>query len=296
MNIKLGKVVSNTDFLNLGRLMVQCDLESAITVKYTSPYLANKSGGFIAIPEVGSQILICKPDNAEDWFYIGSTPEPGFGEILGTGFDKTKEGPLFDKRIYRARTSPQRQVFSSPKGNKLVLSDEYRADYANIKVALESSQGKKIELNDSPEIDSVIIRDETGQARIKISSTSNGPTAAKSIEIECLGPLNLISRQSEIRLHVVDGKEINIINESTGAQRGGSSDSTPGNINVISKNGDINMTVKSKNGIIRLDAEGEEGHIVLDSKGTVQISGDKGVSILSNDGDVTIEGNNIFLN
>lgn len=306
MNIRVGEVKSNKDIFGLGGLLVHTDVDVPVWVKYTSPYLAGRNGGFIAIPEIGSQVLICKPDNSEDWFYFGSVPNPQIGEALGAGYDtvapRNKEEALFDPQIYKARGVPQRVVWSSPRGNKLILSDEYATDYLNQYAKLESANGKVLILQDSPNagggdgdyVDAIIIRNEHGD-RIKISTSQNGSSAGRSIEIEANGPINVVSRGSGVKLHVIDGKEINIINESTGSKRIGPNDPTPGNINIESKNADINIAVSSKNGVINLEAKGEDGHIVLDSKGKVQIKGAKGVDILSDAG-ITLDGERIDLN
>jgi len=291
MNIRVGTVKGNGDILQSGGISVESDSGDVIWVKYTTPYLAGRSGGFIAIPEVGSQVLICRPDNSDDWFYLGSITSPQVGEALGGGYEtsppRNKEETLFDPQIYKARGVPQRVVISSAKGNKLTMSDEYAQDYSNIYTKLESGNGKVLILADSPNangsadgVDAIILRNEKGD-RVKISMSQNGSSAGRSIEIEAQGPINIISRESELKLHVVDGKEINILNESTGSKRIGANDPTPGNINITSKNADINVTTNSKNGVVRLEAKGTDGHIVLESQGTVQIHGEKGVAITS---------------
>ena len=306
MNIRIGEVKNNKDIFALGGLLVHTELGDPVWVKYTTPYLAGRHGGFIAIPEIGSQVLICKPDNSEDWFYFGSVANPQIGEALGAGYEtilpRNKEEGLPDPQIYKARGVPQRTVYSSAKGNKVVLSDEYAQDYSNLYAKIESSSGKVLILADSPNagtgagdyVDAIILRNEVGD-RIKISMSQNGTSAARSIEIEANGPINIISKESELKLHVVDGKEINILNESTGSRRIGLNDPTPGNINITSKNSDINITTNSKNGVIRLEAKGSDGHIVLDSKGTVQIHGAKGVDIVSEQ-DIVVQGERVHLN
>ena len=298
MNIRVGEVKDNKDIFGLGGLLVHTEVGNPVWVKYTTPYLAGRMGGFIAIPEIGSQVLICKPDNSEDWFYFGSVTNPQIGEALGAGYEtlppRNKDEALFDPQIYKARGVPQRVVISSAKGNKLTLSDEYAQDYGNVYTKLESHSGKTLILADSPDIDSIILRNEEGD-RIKISMKANGASARRSIEIEALGPISVISKESDINLHVVDGKEINILNESTGSKRLGANDPTPGNINITSVNADVNVTTKSKNGVIRLEAQGEDGHIVLDSAGTVQIHGAKGVQI-SSEGETSVQGQPVQLN
>jgi hypothetical protein len=201
--------------------------------------------------------------------------------------------PLCDKRVYSAKKIPQRLVFKSPRGNSLVLSDEHNAGYFNITAELKSGSGKGLKLIDSPFVDSVILENEHGD-RVMITSKPDA-MGHNSINVEAKGSVNIISREGAINLQVVDGKEINITNTSTGSKRTGPNDPTPGNINITSQNNDVNVTVKSDTGAIYLQAKGDNGHIVLDSKGSVEVKGDKGVNIESA-GDVKIKGSKIFLN
>lgn len=295
MDIRLAQVRNNADILQIGQFLANCGGNEVVTVKYVTPYLADNYGGFIAIPEVGSDILICKPTDSNEWYYMGSILQPNVGEVFNASRLKNPKGLLPDERLYKGRGRPNRQTFSSPKGNKLVLSDENSPDYGNIKAEIQSSLGKVISLNDSPGIDSIIIRDEEGNAMIKISSKANGSSAAKSIELECVGPVKIFSRESDIELTVVDGKEINILNKSSASKRAGPSDPTPGNINITSEKADINILAKDDTGMVRIQTDGNNSHIVLDSKGTVQIRGEKGISLVSN-GDIIQEGNTIQLN
>lgn len=298
MKVKVGEIRDNSDITETGCLTVQeTDFDAPVIVRYTSPYSAGQSGGFIAIPEVGTKVLIIQPDNDNNWFYLTSIHGPTQGHALSNLalVDKDIKSPLSDDKLYRARGVPMRLSLKTPLGHNLTLSDEYNKDFFNSKVMLESATGKKVELNDSPEIDSVILRNELGD-RIKISSKANGASAPRSIEIECKGPISIITRESELNLHVVDGKELNIINESTGSKRAGPNDPTPGNINIKTTHGDINIDAMDDTGLILVNTEGDNSVINIKSKGTIAIDGEKGVSINSGSGNVVVTGQQIELN
>ena len=106
-----------------------------------------------------------------------------------------------------------------------------------------------------------------------------------------------------MNFRIIDGREINIENQSTGSKRLSENDPLPGNINITSDNADVNVTTKGEGGDIHLTTEGPSGNLVLHSEdGVVQIHGAKGVEIAGagKDGsvvsDVVVQGANIHLN
>ncbi len=296
MKIQLAEVHDNKDFLEEGVFFAKNEQSTnAFKVYYVSPYYAGLNGGFIALPEIGSRILVCQPDNDPNWYFLGSTLNFGLAGGMSDPASLSKEKGVYpDKKITKATGNPQRYVFISPKGNALILSDEHNPNYFNISAELRSGAGKALKLIDSPLIDCIILGNEHGD-RIKISTGGNDSTAPRSIEIETKGPVDIISKNSSINMKVIDGREINIINSSTGSKRSGASDSTPGNINIVSENNDINVKVQGDSSAIFLEAEGDNGHIILKSKGKVTIDGDKGVDITSA-GNIVQKGSQIYLN
>lgn len=298
MEIILADVKDNVDIFKTGRFIVQFEnYPLPVEVKYVSPYVTPNNKGFFAIPEIGTQVLICKPNNKNDWFYLGSLLEPNIADSIAEG--KVTEDGLKDPFVdaYKSReVVPQKYMFSSPKGNKLVLSDAYSPIEENKKVMLESSQGMKVELNDS--IGAVLIRNSTGRALIEVTDDNVGTNAGgtDSISAECTGNVFLTSRGAELNITVVEGTTLNIINSSTGVQRLGPNDPTPGNINIISDHGDINIEAKGENQSIRLASSGNGGDIILDSKDTISLNAVNGVFISSSDGNINITGDKIYLN
>lgn len=304
MEIRKVQVIDNTDFTEMGTVKVK-DTFTGLTRKhepycviYTSPYYAHNEGGIIAIPEVGVMILICKPDNDDNWFYMSSVvaPNPGMAKVSDKGALIKGRKIIHSDEIYRARSRPEALAFSSSEGNELNLKDSHNPGYFNSQVQLKSSAGKQIAAIDSPQIDAVIIRNEHDDY-LKISSNANGSMGPRSIELECQGNMRLNCREANLDISVEDGRELNIHNNSTGSHRISSNDSSPGNINIKTDWGDVNITVqKAENGSIFLTVKGDSSHIVLQSEGSIEIAGKKGVNIQSEEGDVVIQGKTIQLN
>ena len=68
MEIKLGTVRSNIDLFRSGRMIVAWeDHPMGVEIKYTSPYVNFYNIVFMSVPEVGTNVLICKPLNSNDW-------------------------------------------------------------------------------------------------------------------------------------------------------------------------------------------------------------------------------------
>lgn len=299
MRLLKAQIVDNTDFSETGRMLVLCkDIgQDFFYINYVSPYSAMHNGGFFAIPEIGVEILITQPDGTNnEWYYIGSIFSPREG-VDGQGSEvlEAQNAATPDKQIYRARGKPQRIIIQDATGNKLVLSNSYNPGYFNLKAALESSLGKKIELNDSPKLDSIFIKNEHNDG-IKIVSSPQESSAARSIEIEAKGPIKTISRESEVEILVIEGREIEITNESTGSNRDNNLPKRYGNINIRSKKNDINLTVDHEEGSIFLTALGSEGIIQIASDGKITIWAEKDVEIraggdlkLKADGNIGIE-------
>ena len=163
-------------------MLVYCkDLQlKTFYVNYSSPYSAGWEGGFVAIPELESEILIAQTDGKDsDWYYLGSIFGPKEGGDAGPAILEAREAKVPDKEIYRARQVPQRLLMQDPMGNKLVLSHAYNPKYFNVKAELQSSFGKVLSLVDSPKIDSILLKNEHGDG-IKITSSKQEMSAAGS--------------------------------------------------------------------------------------------------------------------
>lgn len=251
MNLKIGRVVDNQDFTRTGKLQVKvADLgNSIIEVIYTTPFFLQGFGGLIAIPEPTSLILIAQVESDLSdarWFYLCTIVDNLVGDITQSNrmlgiqglndLDVIKD----QNKLYQANNIPERISLTSPKGNSLILSDSSNENYNNIKTELKSPSGKSLQLNDSTYIDAVIMRNEHGD-RIKITSSANGLSGSRSIEVESKGSVKVISREGGLDLLIEDGTDINILNNSTGMKADSAFPGTAGNINIKSSRHNVNI-------------------------------------------------------
>lgn len=296
MEIYKGQVISNKSTSLDCRIvaMIPKLSDTPFKVFYTSPYFAGNEGGMVAIPEPGSEILIGKED--EDLYYLSTIVRPPEKFIKGN--TDSKYNFISEKYLYTDRLIPQRISFGDTKGNKLVFDNRYDKKIISSKTQLESGVGKKIILEDSPDIDSIILRNEHGDF-IKITSDANKINPARSIQANSLGSQVYHSAEGNIDIVVSDGREISIKNESTGTKSDGVTGQY-GNVNISSKNKDIS-----------LNADGYQGRIFINTAdSTIQINSD-GVTIFSKSdvkinsigsiemkatGDISIEGMNVNIN
>jgi len=290
-----AQVIDTADPAELGQFWVYCpDIsEEMLRVTYTSPFFNHNESGMVSIPSAGAEVLISKVFGEDIWYYIGSVVAPL--DALSREGTKLKEAgatSLPDSRIYQARGIPQKTVIKDAKGNALNLSNLYNSEFFNVKAELKSSHGKRLILSDSPLMDSVILRNANGD-RIKITDTADNSTAARAIELESQGPHHYISRESGISLTVVEGKEINLKNTSTGLNANPADPLKTGNINIETDHNDINLVARAEDGRIFLDALGVEGLVQIDSSGRVIINASNGsVSIIASD-DINMQAQNI---
>ena len=212
-------------------------------IHYVSPYASNSEGAFIAVPEVGVEILVCQPEGSDSWYYLGSTFTQPANTDPGKNRSVAKETAIervLD--IYENSGFPMRQAFLSKKNAGLVMHEEYSKTMQNIKTVLKSSTRKKISLIDTPALDSIII-DSGNNSRITLTDTPQsglfGPPA-QAILIDSNGPQKLTCQEANIDIAVNDGKDINITNGSTGFNAA-PGDTGFGNINLQSDTGDINL-------------------------------------------------------
>ena len=273
MKIFEGQVISNVDFTESGEISVLCrDVNDyPIQVTYTSPYGSffnrGQKSGFFAIPDPGEFVLIAQPENRTTYYFLGVIHKP----LAPKGKNEIKDNigaPHIPSEIYGMRRGrPQQLLIRDQKGNQLKLSSAYNRNF-NIKAELRSHSGKKLLLSDSPKLNCIWLRTDKGDG-IKLTSGEAGASAARSIEVETRGPVKLISKESGVDVLVVDGREINIRNESTGFN---SIDEVPyGNINLESLWRDLNFTVYHDNGRIMIRTLGTNGLIQLNSNGSIII-------------------------
>ncbi len=263
-------------------------------VHYVSPYASNEEGAFIAIPELGTQILVCKPGSTSDWYYLGATfsPEPmqSEGDIVPDAELPPLERAL--PNLYRSRGVPMQITMKTPNGAGMLVSEEYTENYVNRKTEIHSTVNKKISLNDSPGIDAIVLDSGNGSKITLSNDPHNCSTTARSIEVDSVGPQKYINRESQTDVVVgPGGRELQLLNQASGIEWG---PGIPcGNVNVQSKWRDVNVFTQAKQGRIFIECLNEQGsNQVIE----IQTNGSDGAIRIKTKGKVDIEGKNIGIN
>ena len=285
-------VTDRTDGTLNGRFKAKVDYLGGVEreIQYVSPYASNTEGGIIAVPEVTTKILVCSPNGSSSWYYLGATFEPEPGQVIGSKIPDTSLNPVsrVDPEMYKARGAPMRMNFKSTNGAGLTISEEYNPTFINKKTELKSTVNKKVTLNDSPAIDSVLLESGNG-ARILLSDNpQNQSIPPRAIQIESVGPQKHINIESQTDIVVVDGRELQLLNNSTGAKAPAGAPNEAGNVNIQSKWKDVNVFTQADQGrifieclnqngsnqVIQIETKGSGGAIRIKTNGKVDIEAD----------------------
>jgi len=257
MILSLAEIRSSISITKAGTFSAHVHKDNAKrTIIYTSPFKSGGEGGFVGIPNKGQTILVCKTTKRDPWYYISTvfSPPKGFGDGTDVS-DITHPLDDIDNKVYKARGVPMRTIWATDSGHKITLSDEYNPNYFNKRLDIKSGVGKRLSLLDSPDQDYIVLRNEHHDG-IKISSEKNEKMAAQSVEIESRGPQKLICREAQTDIWVTEGRELNIVNNSTGIFKDPNDPQKFGNINIESAQKDINIRTKSQSGRIFIQALG----------------------------------------
>jgi len=269
--IMIAEVKTTVDASRSGKITVLIGEKKELSVNYVSPYGSNTEGAFIALPEPGTQVLICSPEDSFSWYYIGTTFMPESKDSKGAKIPDGELKPIerSQPELYKARGRPMKYSFKSPTGAGITMHEDYNKEYFNKKVEITSGVNKKITLNDSPEVDAITIDSGNG-SKITLSNDPQGMTSdAKAIQVESSGPQKYINKESQTDI-VVDngGRDLNIINNAHGLLWGPLVDT--GCINLQSKYKDVNIFSKGHMGSIYLQCLNPLGlnqKIVLETRG-----------------------------
>ena len=310
MRLVEATVLSNKDPDQMGTLLVTASSIStaAFSVTFTTPYHMGHEGGFFAVPNPGTRILICQAENSKKWFFsscIVEYPRKGTSSE-DKGIDplakQRAERPAKDKkafkidpfipvrdgeRAYAVSGIPAVISWKDPLDNTFSLNHRYSPTFMDIKASMESSLGKKIQAIDSPKLDRVLIKNEHGD--FWLLSTDANPRigiANRSRKLKTQGPQWSTCTESEIINHIVDGQDYTVYNESPGGNKPHCSIDHAhnhcqkqrwGNINLQSEFRDINLYM----------VRGKLFINVPDSSGLVQIASGDQVNIFS-EGNVNV--------
>ena len=234
MEILVGIVKSNGDNLKRGGLEVKIPAlkNRVVFVTYTTPYYRMNSGGMVAIPEDGSQVLVLhnkKPRYGESSFYFHScivtaTPRDT-NEGINEDYTPLKDNdvkakiysnpaPEFDDKGNDVTPSPKpvTQTFTNTAGAGLYIHRDFSTPTLSNNVTIKTEKG--CEVNVGPI--GAQIRNEEGDF-INLAGAKGGDEfASRALNIETRGPQEYKCTSSDINMKIVDGGDINIENNSTG--------------------------------------------------------------------------------
>lgn len=287
--ISLAEVRDVTDTFGSGSFLAYVkSLALEKRISYVSPFGTNGTGGFIAIPKVGNEILVVKPHDSDRWFYIGTSmdPEPQDPNYSGPYIRDASIPPVLraEPDMYKAQGVPSRYIFKSPTGAGLSMVDDQNSSYMKKYTELRSSGNKKIRLDDTPNLDSIVLDSGNG-AKIMLTNSPDNPInglAARSVQVHTNGPQKYINYDSQTDVFVgPGGNELQILNSANGVLNGVPPSFKPqlgvppplkpcGNVNIQSTWRDVNVLTKGPNGRIFiecLNAAGVNQQIVIETNG-----------------------------
>jgi hypothetical protein len=279
-----GRVVSNEDISKLGNMYVAINEfnQTVVKVHYTSPYYSRGNGGVIAIPEVGSDVIVLSLnadggylDRAGSYYYITTIIDESDTEE-NIGYIRKDFNTLNDKYLYD-ENKPKRLSFCDMFNSGLRISSITSKDFISSKVELVSRTNKRLILSDSPLSDLIMLRNEHGDGLV-ITSRPSDFIGERSVELKSKGSLRLVSYESEIGIFLTEGRDITIQNSSTGVN-GSASNKRSGNINIRSQNSDVNIVAKGEDSKIFIVTP--KARIQIEADGSVKIESDASLDIKS---------------
>ena len=229
------------------------DEDFYIDVHYTSPYSWNSKGAFLFIPPDGTDILVEKV--GKEYYYLTSIVSPTveyFDEVDGSTNSESiskfsidrKHEPVYNK----SNNFPNSLIMRHERGHRLTMKDEtpLDGDVHNSKIEVRSAKGKKVELNDSGEVDSMRfgVEDPTTLTLDGITiGNGGGLVGAKCIKTEAELNISTISHSGDIRSTIQNGGNYTIENKGVGTNANPVSPTGPnfGNISMASQFGDLNL-------------------------------------------------------
>ena len=276
MKYVVGVVETNTDRSRSGEIYVRFPkvLDGKPQwVTYTSPFYQVNGGGIVAIPQVGDQILALYNEDlipGESLLYYHSTIVKNKAQA---GDEERK--PNFEAlrssdpkaQYYNNKAQPVTQTFTNAVGAGLYIHRDFSKNKISNNVTLKAETGDEINVGPL----GFQVRNPQGDSIVLTGSKSNDSYTARSLAIETQSMQEYKCTSSDIKIKVVDGGDINILNDSTGSF----------GLNGVGGKWSGNIRLKSKERNIDLAALGDESHvniitqgatIQVDSQGTVKIS------------------------
>lgn len=257
----------------------------AIPVKYTSPFFNRNEHGMIAIPAIGSEVLISWEQTTNSYYYLTTiVSHPISLGITNYNLSNT----LVPKEIYRdGRDVPMVVTFKDQKGGGLSVWNSYDPDVIVAKTEIKSVTEHKVILSDTPSMDGVYIRNRSGDGTT-FTDQSNDVHGAQSIDTKSKGSNRTVVREGEHTVTVTDGRDMIFWNNSTGANKDACQPRRYGNVNLVSSNKDVNIYTEGDNGDIFITTHGGDGIVQIKAAGDIDIYSKKKLNIHTT-GDINIK-------
>jgi len=249
MNVFKGTVQTKRDGSKKGWLTVKPDgwgfegigpnqelkgisADGTLQVKYVSPYGGGMYAGFVAMPEAESQVIFCLTDNGGDdvYYYLGCIIHPEFDVPVTNSSFRTGAGVPnnpHDYDDYDLNAQSMSYGIRSPLGQRILLQ-EFRggtsgAPIENKRVKIESQRHHGLYLDDNTKTQKALLKSAKQGAVVELIDMegnwdpSRGPDSA---HIYAKQSMYLKAWQGGMKLQVADGKNLQILNNSTGGNAG----------------------------------------------------------------------------
>jgi len=246
-----------------GCRVLEGDLATQVVdVTYTSPYGGwqigdedSVGGGFVAVPEVTTEVYIFKPSEKAGWLYGGAImvsnpsaqatggedPNPDKNPLRSKGGENYKD----EAPISGYRGIPQMMTFENPMGTGLNVDHRDNDENISHGANLHTFDNKKVSLHITDDNDCIEM-ETMYHDRIKLTQDEVDNAGAQELHIETESNQNYHSETGKIWIEVTEGLDVDIRNNSGGASKIPVSEEEFGNINLISRNMDINLTAEGR--------------------------------------------------
>jgi len=248
-----------------------------VPVTYTTPYGGwrtgdedSVAGGIIAMPEPRSEVLITAisdkpiqtmefrtgPPAGVGYYYISTILSSNAPAQAEGGEDPIKEhaptknigGEEYkdESPISAYKWIPQRQAIENPDGTGIHISNSKNEEVDAAQVQLKTNFGeKKVALYNTDDNNSIEM-ETLYHDRIKLTQDEVDNAGAQELHIETESNQNYHCETGKIWIEVTEGLDVDIRNNSGGASKIPVSEEEFGNINLISRNMDINLTAEGR--------------------------------------------------
>lgn len=280
-----------------------------VRVLMSSPFYRKNGGGALGIPDRGDEILAHFDESNDDIIYQSTIIKDV--ELEGNSL---KDFKTVANSIYSTEGKPVKVTYQNHLGAGLDITRDYNVTDSKIAsyVQLKSEGGKRIALDDSPEIDATIVRNQHGDG-LHVQGNANKTLPNRALLVKSNGPQYYTCYEGSIEMKLVDGRDITIENNSTGANAqtpnpefwpNGLTGQQPkrfGGVYVRSEKGDVSISSKANDGRIFIVTPkariqiAEDGSVQIDAESDIQMrtSGDMKFKA---GGDISMEGANININ